>query len=150
MIYNTTRELAHGSGNYHPKSHDCGNQDQVDTPRNLTPDWSLTIPWARSDTRAWFRHGARSGTFLSRGTPSRSLQNFVTSCGRSHSLSCRRRPDRHQSPCGCLITTRVGLRIMKRLTGFSSIATLNAARAKASVRQTARVSPYTRLSGLGG
>jgi hypothetical protein len=42
-------------------------------------------------------------------------------------------------------------RIMKRPAGFSAIATADAARASASVRQIASVSsPYTRLSGLGG
>jgi hypothetical protein len=43
------------------------------------------------------------------------------------------------------------LLIMNRRPDLSVIAAANAARARASVRQMARVSsPYTRLSGLGG
>jgi hypothetical protein len=42
------------------------------------------------------------------------------------------------------------LRIMNRPPGFSAIAAVKAARARASERQIASVSlPYTRLSGLG-
>jgi hypothetical protein len=38
----------------------------------------------------------------------------------------------HQSPSGCRFTTRVRLRIMKRLAGFSAIAAAKAARARES------------------
>jgi hypothetical protein len=40
-----------------------------------------------------------------------------------------------QSPSGCRFTTRARLRIMNRPAGFSATATLNAARARASVRR---------------
>jgi hypothetical protein len=45
----------------------------------------------------------------------------------------------HQSPFGYRFTTCVRLRIMNRPVGFSAIATANAARARASARQVARV-----------
>jgi ethanolamine ammonia-lyase small subunit len=76
-------------------------------------------------------------------------------CRRKHHIAIKQktcaRVTLHQSSSGCRFTTRVRLRIMNRLAGFSSTATVNAARARASVRQIASVSsPYTRLSGLGG
>jgi len=43
--------------------------------------------------------------------------------------SVRTAADLHQSPSGWRFTTRVRLRIMNRPVGFSSIATLNTARA---------------------
>jgi hypothetical protein len=43
----------------------------------------------------------------------------------------------YQSPSGCRFTTRLRLRIMNRPASFSAIAAVNAARAKASVRQIA-------------